>query len=480
MALTILPPRTPESEAKTYPLTISVASQDAPDQVAAMEASLEVQPFHDLQLDLRPRKQSGMTGGSFRVEIDNRSNTAVTLKLSASDPEEGCRYAFDPPVPAIAAGQQQTVSLAVRPKQVLGKATLKSYSFTVTAESLEAPGLAQQVQGVWEHTPPTFELTLRPQKQRSVADGNFRVIVNNQSSTDLTLQLEGTDPEEGCWYTFDPPQLTVPSSQQGQVNLRVQPKRPLLAAQARSYPFTLTARPLNTPGLTRQAEGEFVQSPPDFELSIHPQRQSGPSKGVFRVQVENFCDAELTVGFDAVDPEERGRYTFDRVELAIPAGQQQTLRLEVRAKKPLAGMEARTLSFTVTGRPVSAPRVTRQVQGLWEQVPPPAPAPRPSPPGLKSATPAKPESRRVWGCAVLLIGLILTISAGLLAGQTSYNIIRDISYSLAQPGSIAIAAIVWVYGLVQTIRYARKAWKPPAARAATDSRPSTLPEEDGR
>jgi len=89
VALTILPPRTPESEARTYPLTITVASQDAPDQVATVEASLEVQPFYDLQLDLRPRKQSGMTEGSFRVEIDNRSNTVVTLKLSASDPEGG-------------------------------------------------------------------------------------------------------------------------------------------------------------------------------------------------------------------------------------------------------------------------------------------------------------------------------------------------------------------------------------------------------
>jgi serine/threonine protein kinase/uncharacterized membrane protein len=474
--LTILPSRTPKSEARIYPLTIRVASEDAPEEFATVAASLEVKPFYQFQLDLRPRKQSGMTEGNFRVEIDNRSNATVTLKLSASDPEEGCRYMFDPPTPAVAAGQGEVVSLTVQPGQALGKATTKSYPFTVTAEPVEAAGLAQQVQGVFEHTQPTFELTLRPQRQRSVADGSFRVIANNQSSTDLTLHLEGTDPEEGCRYIFDPPQVTVASRYQQLVKLRVQPKHPLPAATARSYPFTITARPHGMPGLTRQTEGEFVQIPPDFELTIHPQRQSGAGRGTFRVLVENFSDAELTVVFDAVDPEERGQYTFKPPQIAIPAGQQQTVRLEVQAKEPLAGAEARSYSFTVTGRPLAAPRVARQAQGLWEQIPAPAPAPRPTPPRREATALAKAKPRRTWGCAVFLIGIILTVAAGFLAGKTSYDIIRSVNYDLAEPASIAIAGVVWLYGLVQTIRYARKASKPPA----TDSRPSTLPEEDGR
>jgi len=473
VSLTILPPRAPESEARTYPLTIRVASQDAPEEFATVAASLEVQPFYQVQLDLRPRRQSGMTEGNFRVEIDNRSNTAVTWKLSASDPEEGCRYTFDPPTPAVAAGQQQTVSLTVQPRQALGKATAKSYPFTVTAEPVECAGLTQQVQGMFEHTLPTFELTLRPQKQRSVADGNFRVMANNQSSTDLTLHLEGTDPEEGCRYIFDPPQVTVPSRHRQLVKLRVQPKNPLPGAQARSYPFTVTARPRAVPSLTRQTEGEFVQMPPDFELTIRPQRQSGPGKGVFRVRLENFSDAELTVAFDAQDPEERGRYRFDPPQITVPAGKQQAVQLEVKATEPLAGAGTRNYPFTVTGRPINAPRVTRQTQAVWEQVPPSMPPLR-----IAAQPPAKP--RRMLGCVAFLVGLTLTVIAGALAGYTWNNIIQNFNYDLADFGSIAIAAVVWLYGLVQTIRFAREVWAPSATRRPPDTRPVTLPEEDGR
>jgi hypothetical protein len=120
--------------------------------------------------------------------------------LGAVDPEEGCRYTFDPPQVVVPAGQERLVQLNVQPKVPLSTAAARTYPFTVTARPAEAPGLTRQVHGEWVHSPPVFDLRLHPQKQEGVTEGTFSVQVNNRGETALTMQLEATDSTGGCLH----------------------------------------------------------------------------------------------------------------------------------------------------------------------------------------------------------------------------------------------------------------------------------------
>jgi hypothetical protein len=105
-----------------------------------------------------------------------------------------------------------------------------------------------------------FDVVLRPQKQSGTTEGSFSLMARNDGNADLTVQFEATDPMEGCWYTFAPPQVVVPAGQHRQVQLSVRPRAPLPGEQPRAYPFTVTARPAEAAELARQVQGEWTQT----------------------------------------------------------------------------------------------------------------------------------------------------------------------------------------------------------------------------
>ena len=103
-----------------------------------------------------------------------------------------------------------------------------------------------------------------------MVEGTFTVRVVNSGDADLVVQLEATDPEEGCSYILEPPQLAVPAGQERPAQLKVLPRAPLSTMAPRRYTFTVSARPAEAPGLTRQTQGEWEQIPPSFELALSP------------------------------------------------------------------------------------------------------------------------------------------------------------------------------------------------------------------
>jgi len=108
----------------------------------------------------------------------------------------------------------------------------------------------------------TLDVAIRPQKQSSLKQGVFTLQMANAGNTDLTLQLSATDPEEGCIYTFTPPQVRVPAGQSQVVQLLVQPKAPLTGKTTKTFSFTVTARPAGDPKLARQVQGQWEQLAP--------------------------------------------------------------------------------------------------------------------------------------------------------------------------------------------------------------------------
>jgi serine/threonine protein kinase/uncharacterized membrane protein len=367
--LAIQPPRSPESRAGRYPTTVHITSQDAPDQVASVRGTLVVAPYYQFDLGMRPQKQAGVGEGTFEVRLSNQGNAEVTVLLEATDAEEGCRYVFDPPRPVVPPGQERAVQLKVRSKAPLSGGLEKIYAFTVTARPAEAAELARHVQGQWVQITPTFEVSLRPQRQSGVAEGRFQVRVANPSVVALEVQLEALDPEDGCTYAFDSPQLSVPAGQERTAQLSVRPRLPLPGETARTFEFTVTARSVEAPAVARQAQGQWVQIVPAFEIDVRPQRQEGAARATFSVQITNSSVADLEVQLEAADAEEACLYTFAPAQASVPAARERSVQLVVQSRKPPRGKEPQPQPFTVTARPQAAPRSVRQVEAEWVETP---------------------------------------------------------------------------------------------------------------
>ena len=366
--LVLQPPRSPQSRAGGYPVTIHVTSQDDPGQVASVKGNLTLTPYYQFSFDMRPQKQTGLVSGTFELQLGNQGNASLNVNLSAADPEDGCSYTLPSPV-VVAAGEEERVQLIVRPKAALPGETDRTYPFTVTARPVEAPEQARQMQGQWVQITPTFEASIRPQRQNGTTKGAFVVRISNRSAADLQVELEATDPEDACRYTFQPAQLVVRAGQEGGAQLSVQPRMALPGETEKPHLFTVTARLMEAASMTRQVQGQWVQVAPTFELGLQPAKQSGRDSGSFGVRVINHTVADLEVALEAADAEAKCEYTIEPPRVSLSGSQERTVRLTVRPKRGLRSQESQSYPFTVTARPAGAPRVTRQVQGEWVQMP---------------------------------------------------------------------------------------------------------------
>jgi len=103
VSLTIAPPRRPESRAGTYPVTIRVASQEAPEQFVDVQVRLTVNPYAQFQGELRP--QSVRAGKPAQVRIENRGNAPQTYTVVWRDRAE--ELAFEPPERSLTVAEGQ-------------------------------------------------------------------------------------------------------------------------------------------------------------------------------------------------------------------------------------------------------------------------------------------------------------------------------------------------------------------------------------
>lgn len=77
----------------------------------------------------------------------------------------------------------------------------------------------------------------------------------------------------------------------------------------------------------------------------------------------------------------------------------------------------------------------------------------------KASTPTKAKPRRLLGVVILLVGLGITFAAGMGAGSASYEVLQEIDYTIADPGSLILAGAVWLTGLILTLIVTRKVWR---------------------
>ncbi|MHB8635694.1 MAG: COG1470 family protein [Fimbriimonadaceae bacterium] len=196
------------------------------------------------------------------IELINRGDAADQFELSIEglDPEW---TAVPVPVVAIKEHETQEEKIFFKPPRV-SESSAGNYPFVLRARSLTS-GEARTVQGVLTVKPyHHLSVELSPKKGfvSPISHHNtFDVTLVNLGNTEHTVQLFGSDPEEGCAFELDAEQVSLGPGQQKTVLVTVNPSKQSIVSGSRLYGFSISARSIEQPSVVAVAQGQLEQRP---------------------------------------------------------------------------------------------------------------------------------------------------------------------------------------------------------------------------
>jgi serine/threonine protein kinase len=131
--LTIHPPRSPQSRAGRYPLTIRVSSQDDPGEVAKVDCTLTVSAFS--QFSSKLESQRIRAGKSAQVTVRNEGNIEEAFSLSLKDRSEELSFKTTAPRLTLAEGEAAVTEFRITPRRRRWFGGPKEFPFTVQVKS---------------------------------------------------------------------------------------------------------------------------------------------------------------------------------------------------------------------------------------------------------------------------------------------------------------------------------------------------------
>ena len=91
------PPKISSIPAKPIPFAVRVRSHEDARASMVEEGVVEVGPFHDTFAELVPRTSRGSRHARAQLALDNRGNTRINARLTATDPDRKLNFAIAPP-----------------------------------------------------------------------------------------------------------------------------------------------------------------------------------------------------------------------------------------------------------------------------------------------------------------------------------------------------------------------------------------------
>jgi hypothetical protein len=146
----IRPPRAWHISAGILSVGFRVASSLDPARAAVDECDLEIAPYNDLAVELRPRTSRGRLRGRHKVLLHSGGNTPLDVALSAQEMDGDCKLIVKPRNIRLRPGKNAKASLTVRPAYTpwLGP-VIETYQFEASAlprggAEIKIPGLMRQ------------------------------------------------------------------------------------------------------------------------------------------------------------------------------------------------------------------------------------------------------------------------------------------------------------------------------------------------
>lgn len=136
--LTVKPPRSSESKAGKYPVTVLVASQDDPHQVASVDLAVSVAPYREFAAVLKP--QSVHAGKTAQVNIHNRGNVPQIFEIGWEDRADELKFLPKHADLEVPAGEVAAASFQAGPRRRRWVGGSKMHSFSVNVAGQDVVG----------------------------------------------------------------------------------------------------------------------------------------------------------------------------------------------------------------------------------------------------------------------------------------------------------------------------------------------------
>jgi hypothetical protein len=132
-ALSVNVPRTPESRAGAYPVTVYGRSTSIADEAAVSQAQWTVLPFTDTTLELKPRRAEGWRSAGYSLALTNNGNQKIRYQLTGEDDEQALEYDIPAEPIELEPGAAFKKKMTVR-GQLIPLGSGKQSSFTIYAK----------------------------------------------------------------------------------------------------------------------------------------------------------------------------------------------------------------------------------------------------------------------------------------------------------------------------------------------------------
>ncbi len=143
VVLTVTAPRTPESRAGDYQVTLRVRSRENPAEVGVAQGRWTVLPFAAPALELTPKRASGRGQAVFTTTLRNTGNAPIRCALRAEDDEHALRYRFDPPEVTLEPGAEVKVPTIVQGRRRwFGREQMRNFTVGAAIAGSEGPVVA--------------------------------------------------------------------------------------------------------------------------------------------------------------------------------------------------------------------------------------------------------------------------------------------------------------------------------------------------
>jgi hypothetical protein len=141
------PPRTPQSEARAWPLMVVARSRSLGADVASAAARLNVERFVSTVMHAGPERRGGRRHASFDVAVANQGNSPMEIAILARDTEAACPVAISPQRRLVPVGDSIHSAVRVRVPRplIFGRSVDRFVDITHRVAGVEAEPVPQRV-----------------------------------------------------------------------------------------------------------------------------------------------------------------------------------------------------------------------------------------------------------------------------------------------------------------------------------------------
>ncbi len=133
LSIDIHPPRDTRTSAGIHQVSIALLNQQG-QIVAETMAELEIAPFDNLVLDVRPNPYQSRSGGLMTLTIENHGNAQTDFRVDVIEPSDSVEILAEPPTGSVAPQQSRQSLIHIKPRKRnwIGDAKRLNMTITVT------------------------------------------------------------------------------------------------------------------------------------------------------------------------------------------------------------------------------------------------------------------------------------------------------------------------------------------------------------